>query len=319
MKKVCSKNQIHAKKFDRQKLLLVIVIICIGTIASLINNSFLKISNITNIFQSIAVLGIITMAQTMLIIMGCNDLSYGGVIGLVSCTVCKLATETDMNIWLVILISLVVGTICGIINGIIVSYSGCVPLIVTLGLQYVYYGITLIIVRGNIMVADNKLSMFTDVKLFGLPLLLYVFAIVVICTFILLNYTRYGRRIVAIGGNEVNAFLSGIHHKFYKMLNYSYGGFLVAIATVMLIARTNAVTANSGDGYALRAMAAAIIGGVSFSGGKGTIGGAFLGCILMGVIANAMNVIGLSGYYQTTVLGVIIVVSVVFSNLKNKK
>ena len=177
MKKVCSKNQIHAKKFDRQKLLLVIVIICIGTIASLINKSFLKISNITNIFQSIAVLGIITMAQTMLIIMGCNDLSYGGVIGLVSCTVCKLATETDMNIWLVILISLVVGTICGIINGIIVSYSGCVPLIVTLGLQYVYYGITLIIVRGNIMVADNKLSMFTDVKLFGLPLLLYVFAI----------------------------------------------------------------------------------------------------------------------------------------------
>ncbi len=309
-------GNVITRVFDRQKTILVLVIFVVGVVATLINDKFITVKNITNIFQQVTVLGIVTMAQAMLIIMGCNDLSYGGMIGLVSCTVCTLAATTDMGVVWVVLIGLSVGTACGLINGIIVSYSGCIPLILTLGLQYLYYGLTLIIARGNILVANNKLAFFNEVSLFGLPLLLYVFAAVVVCTFVLLNYTRYGRRIVAVGGNQQNAYLSGIKYKRLKAINYAYGGLLVAIATTLLIARTNAVTASSGDGYSLRSMAAAIIGGVSFSGGKGTIGGAFLGCILMGVIANAMNVVGLSGYYQTAVLGVIIVVAVVFSNIK---
>jgi len=316
MNKVLSKKgNIITRVFDRQKILLIIVILTIGIVASLINDKFITIKNITNIFQQVTVLGIVTMAQSMLIIMGCNDLSYGGIIGLVSCAVCTLAVGTDMNIILIVLIGLLVGLACGTLNGFIVSYSGCIPLIITLGLQYLYYGVTLIIARGNILVANEKLSFFNDINFLGIPLLLYVFAFVVIVTFVLLNYTRYGRRVVAVGGNQQNAYLSGINYKRLKVINYAYGGLLVSIATIILIARTNAITASSGDGYALRAMAAAIIGGVSFSGGKGTIGGAFLGCILMGVIANAMNVIGLSGYYQTAVLGVIIVVAVVFSNI----
>lgn len=313
------KDNAFSRVFDRQKLLLIAVIISIGIIASLINSKFITIKNITNIFQQVTVLGIVTMAQAMLIIMGCNDLSYGGVIGLVSCTVCTLAATTEMNIVLVMIIGLAVGLACGTFNGLIVSYSGCIPLIVTLGLQYLYYGITLIIARGNILVANNKLAFLNDFNILGLPLMLFVFAAVVAMTFVLLNYTRYGRRVVAVGGNQQNAYLSGIKYKRLKVINYAYGGLLVAVATLILIARTNAVTASSGDGYSLRSMAAAIIGGVSFSGGKGTIGGAFLGCILMGVIANAMNVIGLSGYYQTAVLGIIIVLAVVFSNIKYSK
>lgn len=303
-------------RIDGQKTVLIVAILLIGLIATLINPKFITSRNISNIFQQISVLGILTMGQAMLVIMGCNDLSYGGIMGIIG-SVVWLQTRQNMNIAVIILTALAIGCLCGFLNGLIVSFSKCIPLIITLGMQYLYLGITMIISNGNMMNAGGRLTFLKKIEFIHIPLLIYVFLIIVIVFWILLNNTRYGRRIVAIGGNSENAFLSGIAVQRYIVLNYMISGATVAVAMLVLLGRTDALTASVGDGYALRAMSAAVIGGVSFSGGKGSISGAFLGCVLMGIISNAMNVVGLSGYYQTSVEGLIIVVAVTLSNWEN--
>ena len=155
-------------------------------------------------------------------------------------------------------------------------------------------------------------------KLFDLfPVMLLVLVAMTLIAFLMMNYTKFGRRIVALGGNEKNAFLSGINVTGYKMAIYAISGFFCAVASIIFVARIDSITANAGTNYETNALAAAIIGGVTFDGGKGTISGAFLGCLLMGVISNAMNILGVDTNVQTIITGVIIVGAVVLSNINN--
>jgi ribose/xylose/arabinose/galactoside ABC-type transport system permease subunit len=147
-------------------------------------------------------------------------------------------------------------------------------------------------------------------------MLFFLFFVLAVSSF-LMNYTRYGRRIVAIGSNEKNAFLSGIKVQFYKISLYTLGGIFCGIAAIIFAARIDSVTAGAGGGYETRALSAAIIGGITFAGGKGTVSGAFLGCLLMGVINNALNILRVPSYTQVIISGAIIVSAVVLSNLKN--
>jgi ribose/xylose/arabinose/galactoside ABC-type transport system permease subunit len=133
----------------------------------------------------------------------------------------------------------------------------------------------------------------------------------------LINRTKFGRRVVAIGGNEENARLSGIKVDNYKILTYTISGLYCGIATILYASRLDSITAGGGSGYELTALSAAIIGGVTFDGGKGTIIGAFLGIVFMGLVNNAMNILGVDSYIQTIVSGIIVVVAVIISNLDN--
>ena len=151
------------------------------------------------------------------------------------------------------------------------------------------------------------------------PVMLFVLIFMVVVSYVLMNRTRFGRRIVAIGGNEKNAFLSGIHVMKYKIFIYGIAGFFCSIAAIIFSARIDSITANAGAGYETSALTAAIIGGVTFDGGKGTISGAFLSCVLMGVISNAMNILQVETYIQTIITGGIIVSAVVLSNINNMK
>ena len=139
----------------------------------------------------------------------------------------------------------------------------------------------------------------------------------VLLAYFMMTYTKFGRRVVALGGNEKNAFLSGINVTRYKMIVYAISGLFCAVASIVFVARIDSITSNAGTNYETNALAAAIIGGVTFDGGKGTIGGAFLGCLLMGVISNAMNILGVDTNVQTIITGAIIVGAVVLSNINN--
>lgn len=158
------------------------------------------------------------------------------------------------------------------------------------------------------------------IRLFDIfPVMLFVLILMVLLSYVMMNRTRFGRRIVAIGGNEKNAFLSGIAVTRYKVIIYGIAGFFCAVAAIIFSARIDSITANAGTGYETSALTAAIIGGVTFDGGKGTISGAFLGCVLMGVISNAMNILQVETYVQTIITGAIIVSAVVLSNVNNRK
>ena len=306
----------NMKLLKDQRVLLAIVIVAIVVIISLINPKFVAIGNIVSIFQQICVLGILTMAMSILLISGGIDLSIGNIMVL-SGVVMYLCINSALPLPITILAGLTTGVLCGLLNGFIIAKSKCIPLVITLGASKAFYGLALTASGGRIMnfggAFDGLKTKYFEV--FS-PMLL-VLLVMTLLAFVTMNYTKFGRRVVALGGNEKNAFLSGINVTRYKVIVYGISGFFCAVASMVFIARIDSITANAGVNYETNALAAAIIGGITFDGGKGTIGGAFLGCLLMGVISNAMNILSVDNNVQTIVTGAIIVGAVVLSNINN--
>jgi ribose/xylose/arabinose/galactoside ABC-type transport system permease subunit len=301
--------------FKNQKFALIAVILLISAGVGSVNSNFFGLNNITAIFQQISVLGILTMGMALLLISGGIDLSIGMIMALSGVVVSKIIMNGG-SAPLAVLVGIVVGIACGLINGFIISKSKSMPLIITLGMGSIYFGIALIVSEGKFMNFEGKFEFISRTKLFGtFPITLLILLVMVVLAFILLNYTKFGRRIVAIGGNEENAYLSGINIDRYKIITYGIGGFIAGIASIVLVSRLDSIVATAGTGYELSALTAAVIGGVTFDGGRGSIGGAFLGVLMMGIISNAMTILSVNSYLQTAITGGIIVIAVVLSNL----
>lgn len=297
-----------------QSFFLFLVIVVISVVAGLINPRFFTVANLLAIFQQIAVLGIVTMSMVFMLMSGLLDLSVGPMIGLAAVIVCKL-TILGHSLWLALAAGVAACLAAGLVNGVIVAKTRCVPLIATLGLGYVYNGIAMVISGGLTITLKAEFNFLGREKILGIPVSMIVLMATVVFTWFVLKHTAYGRRITAIGGNEEAAFLAGIGTTNYKIVNYVLSSALCALAGLVLVSRLGSVVAQAGDEYTLRSLAAAVVGGVTFEGGRGTVVGAFLGVILLGIIANAMNILRVSSYWQTAVLGVVIVVAVVVSSL----
>lgn len=298
-----------------QNTLLLAVLALITVVVTMANPSFIRITNIVSIFQQVSVLGILTMAMALALISGGIDLSIGMIMALSGVVISKVI-ETGQPVWLAVLVGILAATLCGLVNGLVISLTRTMPLIITLGMSGVYFGIALVISGGEFMGFDGAFDIIGRTRIAGIfPATLIFLFVVVALVFVLLNHTRFGRRVVAIGGNEENAYLSGIRVLRYKTVVYTIGGTLAGIASIVLVSRLDSIVATVGTGYELSALTAAVIGGVTFEGGRGTVGGAFIGVILMGVISNAMTVMSVNSYLQTAITGGIIVVAVVLSNV----
>ena len=313
-----SLNAQHLRGMLRdQRVLLIIVIVLLVIVVGCINPKFVKLTNVIAIFQQISVLGILTMVQAMLLISGGIDLSIGNMMALIGVVVATVLMS-GQNLFVAVLCGMGVGLVCGLFNGVIISKSRCIPLIITLGTSQIFYGIALLICGGSFLQFKEKLEFMRKIQLYNfLPLMVIFMLAIVVLMFFLLNKTKFGRRIVAIGGNEKNAFLSGINVDLYKIVTYGIGGLIVSLAALILGARLNSITATAGSGYETDALVAAIIGGVTFEGGRGTVFGAFLGCLLTGIISNALDILGVDAYVKVVISGAIIVAAVVLSNIDN--
>jgi ribose transport system permease protein len=303
------------KIFRDQRVLLCVVIVVLSAIVGVINPRFVRLNNILAILQQISVLGVLTMAMSMLLISGGIDLSIGNMMALSGVVVATILMRGG-NMFVAILAGVGVSTLCGLVNGIIIAKTRTMPLIITLGTGQMFNGVSLLIAGGSFLQFQNKLDFLRKIKLFDfLPLMVIVMMFIVLLMYVLLNKTRFGRRIVAIGGNELNAYLSGIRVDLYKILTYGISGAIVSIAGLIFAARLNAITATAGAGYELDALVAAVVGGVTFEGGRGTVLGAFLGCLLIGIISNALDILGVDAYIKIVITGGIIVSAVVLSNI----
>ncbi len=302
--------------FRDQRVLLCIVIVVLSAVVGIINPRFVRLNNIVAILQQISVLGVLTMAMSMLLISGGIDLSIGNMMTLSGVVVATLLMR-GTSLPVAALAGVGVSTLCGLLNGFIIAKSRTMPLIITLGTGQMFNGISLLIAGGSFLQFQNKLDFLRTIKLFDfLPLMVIFMLAIVLLMYVLLNKTRFGRRIVAIGGNERNAYLSGIKVDLYKILTYGISGAIVSIAGLIFAARLNAITANAGAGYELDALVAAVVGGVTFEGGRGTVLGAFLGCLLIGIISNALDILGVDAYVKIVITGAIIVGAVVLSNIE---
>jgi ribose transport system permease protein len=310
-----TRHRLNASMLKNQKMVLILVILLISVVVGSVNPNFFGIVNIVAIFQQVSVLGILTMAMALLLISGGIDLSIGMIMALSGVVISKIIMSGG-SVMVAVPAGIGVGLLCGFLNGLIIAKTKTMPLIISLGMSSVYFGAALMISGGQFMNFAGKFDVIGRTKFFGVfPVTLIFLFITAILAFILLNYTKFGRRIVAIGGNEENAYLSGIKVNDYKIATYTIGGLICGVASIVFASRLDSIVATAGTGYELSALTAAVIGGITFEGGRGTIGGAFLGVIMIGLISNAMTILSINSYLQTAITGAIIVVAVVLSNM----
>lgn len=310
--------KIRKNKVSNELIFLPIVIVVLCVVSGIINPNFFTATNFLAIFQQIAVLGILTGAMLMLLITGMLDLSYGSLMGLCGVALCQFITM-GLNPYFSLVLMFAIALGGGALNGFIVTRFRAEPLIITIGTGYVFNGFALVWSQGTYQSLQGQLAFIGTGRVGSIPVPMIVLIIVLVIIYLVLRYTPYGRKLHIIGGNTEVAFLSGINVNKYKVLTFIIGGLICGLAAFVLCSRIGSALASNGAGYELRALAACIIGGASFSGAKGTVVGALLGVVLLGIISNALNILGVDPFFQTTVLGAIIVAAVIVSNFSKNK
>ena len=293
-------------------VLALVLLAVVGVITG--GDRFASVDNLMTILRLAAVIGVVSVGMTFVITGGGIDLSVGALVALSSVWCTTLATQTLANDfhWIVMATTAVlVGAACGLVNGILVAYGGVVPFIATLAMMASARGLAeLISDRKTQIVTVPAFTDALDRDVLGIPLLVWIFAVVAVLGWVLLNRTTFGRRTLAVGGNPEAARLAGIDVKRHSVLLYVLVGFCCGIAAIMLISRTTTGSATHGELYELEAIAAVVIGGTLLSGGRGTIVGTVFGVLIFQTLSNVFTINNLSTSAQDVVKGLIIVVAV---------
>ncbi len=314
------RNQAHLKSLLlNQTSFLLCFIVVLGVLVAIINPNFRNIRNIINIFQQVSVLGIMSAGVGMLLITGEFDISIGSQLSVIG-VVMAMIVEQKGNIPLCIVVSLLLGAVLGFVNGVIVVKSKAASFIITLGLMVAYKGLALVISHGYAYRMKGQFEYLGRGKIMGIiPVKVLVFIAIILLAYVILRYTKYGRLLYAIGGNREAAYVSGIKTERNIIAAYIVVGLLNGLAALVLISQLGAAYPNTGDPFALNALAAVVVGGTAITGGKGSALGIFLGVLIFGLISNALNVLNVNAYWREVVLGLIIISAVTISKLSLEK
>ncbi|MDI6098799.1 ABC transporter permease [Actinoplanes sp. NEAU-A12] len=297
-----------------------VALIAIGAVTQpqLYSNSTWVWNNILSILQLASVIGVVTVGMTFVIIGGGIDLSVGAIVALAGVWATTVATQS-YGAGGMVFTAITVAVAVGLINGLLISYGKLVPFIATLAMLVAARGLAAEISDKQTQMSESSLinGIAAD-KLLGIPLLVYILAVVAAVGWVLLNRTTFGRRTVAVGGNVEAARLAGINVKRHTMLLYGLSGLCCGIAAIMLTSQGTSAQAAMANLYELDAIAAAIIGGTLLSGGRGTIVGSLLGVIIFATITNLFAINGLSTEAQNMVKGGIIIAAVLVQQFRFK-
>ncbi|GIF00132.1 ABC transporter permease [Paractinoplanes rishiriensis] len=297
-------------------VLIILVIIGAATRPDLYSDPTWVKNNIFTILQQASAIGVVTVGMTFVIIGGGIDLSVGAIIALAGVWATTLATQS-YGAGGMIFTALVVGLVVGLINGTLISYGRLVPFIATLAMLVSARGLAAQISGKQTQVsANDTINNIATTRLLGIPLLVWMLALVVAAGWVLLNRTTFGRRTVAVGGNPEAARLAGINVKLHTVLLYALSGLCCGIAAIMLTSQATSAQAAMANLYELDAIAAAIIGGTLLSGGRGTIIGALFGVLVFSTITNLFAINNLSTEVQNMVKGGIIVAAVLIQQFR---
>lgn len=307
-------NALEIRKiFKSQWFFLLLAEFAIALITSFINPRFLSLSNITNILEQIAVLGIVSSGMTMLIISGEIDISVGANIGLTACIIAMMI-KNGVDYSLVVLTALFLSMLNSFLVGLSALLFRAPSFITSLGFLSVFRGTAYAITKGVFQTIYGKFEFLglTRVKNI-LPLSFLIGIGVYLIIHFTLKYTKLGRHIYAVGSNPSAAYLSGVSIFRTKLIAFLINGILVGLAAMILLSRVGAAQPSTGSGLELRAIGAVVIGGTALSGGKGGILGTFLGVLLMGIISNTLNMLRVNPYFQEVVFGIFIIASLAVS------
>ncbi len=279
--------------------------------ASFLSDRFLTPANLLNILRQVAIVGILAIGMTFVILTRGIDLSVGSILGLSVVIYAGLLETHSMAI--AIPLGLLVAMAAGLVNGLGVASAGIPPFIMTLGMLSFARGLAFLYTGGTpIPILNEAFYDLGNDYLFGIPIPSLILLAILAVSAIILSLTAFGRSVYAIGSNEEAARLSGVPVRLYKIIVYVIAGGVSGLAGLVYASQLSIGTPIAGQGYELDAIAAVVVGGTSLFGGKGSVGGTFLGTLIIGVLANILNLTGVDPYVQQLFKGALIVVAVYF-------
>ena len=304
----------RVRSIGKYGLLLAFISICVAL--SLTTPQFLTIQNLTIIVTQVSINALLAFGVTFVIITGGIDLSIGSMVAVTGVVAASFAHPDTYPVAVPLLMGLGAGLLFGALNGFVITRSNVPPFIVTLGTMTIGRGLALILSKGRpVSNLSDSFNFIGGGKILGVPMLIIILILVFVICSVILKKTIIGRYMYAVGGNEQAARASGIDLSRVKMVVYTLCGGLAALAGILLTSRITTGQPNAGTGFELDAIAAAIIGGTSTSGGTGTMTGTLIGALLIGVISNGLDLLNVTSYYQQVVMGVIIIGAVVLDSL----
>lgn len=319
----------HEKERDKmetvkkilQKYYLFIVLIIVIAFFAVTSKTFFSVKNLTNILVQNSYLIIATIGISLIMISGGADLSVSYQMGLVSVMVGKAILEWGVSPAVGVIIGLATGIILGFINGYFTVLLDVHPMVTTLATMTVFQGLAYII-------SDSKtyFSFPAEFKAIGqryifgntVPICVIIMVVAVVIAYIMLNHTYFGRYIYAIGGNQEAARLAGINVRIIRILAFIVSGLFVSVSAIVLTARTGSGSAGIAGDAVFSCFTACVLGGISFKGGGGNVLGVVIGTLIIGVLGNGMQMIGLSMYSQYIVKGIILVGAIAFDNYQRR-
>jgi ribose transport system permease protein len=313
------------RRIQYEKIAPFVAFLVLFVVSSVLSPYFLQVKNLLNILRQVSYTGIIALGMTFVIISGGIDLSVGSLAAFnasVGIIVLNYLMNELGNEYLAmaggILTALLLGVASGALNGFLITRGKIAPFIVTLGSMAIFRSLALFIgSAGEIRSVSGHYGTFGMESILFVPVPVFAMIILTVVLTLVLNSTRYGRYLCAVGSNVRVAMFSAINVERIKFITYTLCGFIVSVSAVMLSSRFNAVsTSNLGMGFELDAIAAAIIGGTPLTGGRGTVWGTVMGAVILGIINNMLNMLGVSPYLQGTVKGLVIIGAVYIQRQK---
>lgn len=289
-------------------------LIFLSAVISLISPRFLSVFNILNVLRQTSINAVIAAGMTFVILTGGIDLSVGSILALCG-AISAAMISGGMPLVLVVPAAILLGICLGLTTGIIISYGRVQAFIATLVSMTILRGATLVFSDGKPITPSNAMASDAFAWLgggyfLGIPIPVYLMALVYGLSWYVLTQTRFGRYIYALGGNEEAARLSGLATRKIKTIVYGISGALSALAGIIITSRLSSAQPTAGTGYELDAIAAVVLGGTSLSGGTGRILGTIIGALIIGILNNALNLMNVSSYYQMIAKGAVILIAV---------
>lgn len=303
--------------FARYGIYVALLVICI--LLTIATPFFLTVTNLLNILNQVSIIGIIAVGSTIVLISGGLDLSPGAVVAVAGVMAAHFGHPGEWPLIVPIMMGILTGAAFGVFNGVVVAKGKIPPFIVTLGTMTAGRGLALLAVGGMqvINLSPEFVSLANTRVLGAVPILIFFFAGVCAIFWFVTTRMRFGRHIYAVGGNENAAHVSGLNVDRIKITVYGLAGALAGLGGLLLASRTVVGSPIAGAGYELDAIAAAVIGGTSTTGGLGRVTGTIVGALLIQVIANGLDMLNVPSYYQQIVKGLIIILAV-FIDMRSK-
>lgn len=321
-------TQINTKKsFNLGHFLIeqrsIIALLILVAIVSMLNPNFFSMDNILNILRQTSVNAIIAVGMTFVILIAGIDLSVGSVLALTGAFAATMV-GLDLSIFIVVPVVLIAGVLLGGVSGLIVAKGKVQAFIATLVTMTLLRGVTMVYTDGRPVSTGfsdsaDQFSWIGTGYLFGIPVPIWIMALVFAVAWYILQHTRMGRYIYALGGNEAATKLSGINVTKIKLFVFAASGFLAALAGLIVTSRLSSAQPTAGVSYELDAIAAVVVGGTSLMGGKGRVMGTLIGALIIGFLNNALNILDISSYYQMIAKALVILVAVLADNYLGSK